>query len=181
MTSFAVTPDMLDEEQEARGKHGPVQSDEPVYRGIRTATKIRHGHKNNEGEIHPSRFLTKSELRENGVSVYRTKHISDRVALDERCARICDPEKGQKVESFGYFDVAAIRKLLRSNDGKRLLVVLDRPDETYDDHAHGDILLASRGGPVAGLYRSFDHVSCCKGDERWVHDRQRNSEQRWCA
>lgn len=145
MTLFAVTSDMLAEEREARGEHGPVQSDEPIYRGIRTATIVRHGHKNDKGEINPSRFLTKSELRENGVSVYRTKHISDRAALDERCARICDPEKGQKVESFGYFDVAAIRKLLRSNDEKRLLVVLDRPDEKYDDHAHGDILLAARG------------------------------------
>lgn len=144
MTGFVVTSDMLPEEQEAYGNHGPVQSDEPVYRGIRTATKTKHGHKTDEGKINPSRFLTKSELRENGVSVYRSAHLPDRAALDERCARICNPEKGQKVESFGYFDVAAIRRLLRSNDGERMLVVLDRPDMRYNDHAHGDILLVNR-------------------------------------
>jgi hypothetical protein len=30
-------------------------------------------------------------------------------------------------------------------------------------------------GPVAGLCRSFDHVSCRKGEHRWDHDRLRNS------
>jgi hypothetical protein len=40
---------------------------------------------------------------------------------------------------------------------------------------------SSRDGPVAGLCRSFDHVSCCKGEHRWQHDRPKNSAPKQCV
>ncbi|WP_417476263.1 integrase core domain-containing protein [Leisingera sp.] len=38
-----------------------------------------------------------------------------------------------------------------------------------------------RSGPAAGLCRSFDHVSCRKGEHRWHYDRRRNSAPKQSA
>jgi len=51
------------------------------------------------------------------------------------------------------------------------------------DYLQPRIEQARRGelGPVAGLCRSIDHVSCRKGEHRWHHDQPRNSAQKQCV
>ncbi|WP_353618480.1 NAD-dependent epimerase/dehydratase family protein [Boseongicola sp. H5] len=36
-------------------------------------------------------------------------------------------------------------------------------------------------GPVTDLCRSFDYVSCRKGEHRWHHDQPRNFVQKQCG
>ena len=42
-------------------------------------------------------------------------------------------------------------------------------------------VLGFRTGPVPVLRRSFDHLSCYKGETKWEHDQPPNSAPRRCA